>query len=1358
MDLPRRFGRYELLEHIASGGMAEVFLARSFGLEGFQKQLVIKRILPALAREPRFVAMFIKEAKITAGLTHPNIVQIFELGKTGSDHYIAMEYLHGRDLARINRSLRRTGERMPMPLAVYVTAILLRGLAYAHSLTDATGAPLNLVHRDVSPHNVLVSFQGDVKLLDFGIARLTSAEEQRKTGQVGGGKFAYMSPEQASGTPLDHRSDIFSAGIVLYEMLIGGRLFQHPDPEEKLRLVREAVVPDPREKNPDIPEALWRILKRMLAADREDRYDRADAVEEDLWAFLFSQGKRVDASVMITFMTSLFPDNARRRASVDLVGLAEDVAKLGRDDDTAVSEMDAASRLEDSASLRSAQSRSGLSRTDGVAIRELRPGQRRIVTVLVAEIIGFTNLSERADPADIVRKHYQILRRIRRIVDAYGGMLESFRDDTFVIFFGMARAREDDLERALTCALSLQRLTLTLKRQGISIRLAIGIHLGEITIGHQSDRRVRYLARGNTMKLARRLSMEADVGEILLSDGAADLTRGHYRLSEGPAFQLKGHQSTSISHRLIRRAGSLVDSGRWFVRGNELELLQQALRALSEGQGGLMSITGEAGLGKSQFLREIARLARKHGVPCFASRALPFGGDSPLAPIRDLIAGVIGLEHDDSEDILRTRLARLKQLRIDDSDLELIAALFGIRLHRRRRRPAARPADMLRAAAILVRRLAEDKPLILALDSVHNLAPLARNLVGHVIRSAADAPVLFLMTSQRSLPADFGTPTWRIKFSPLSRQLQADLAAELMGAECLDPELTSLITATAQGNPLHIELLAKALTNQIIIINGEAELTEDLPNLPPGMDGLIVARLDALGEESRLMLQVAATIGASFSIPLVLAAAAIGDGESVLEDVTRQGFIEQESSTSCTFTSPLIWQVVRSSIVGARLVQHHQMVIEGMEELYGSHIEVHRVSFAIHHAAAERYLEAAHHALLASRRLLDQNLNRPAADISGKGVRWAEEALLRGENPSRCRALCSRLLLQSGSIQGLLGEYSAAEGALVMAQDMAADVGDAEIEACSALELGRMYRSLGRTTVAAAMLESALSSSSAGTMVPQASSGGSLSDAVAWRRQVSVEALELTGMLALDAGNSAEAQQRFQLALTMAGSDNALAARALLGLASGPIRAGDTTEALCVLAEAAEKAALSADRILMGRIANNTGIVYYNARRYEQALEHFRRSVSLRQGLGYRIGVMANYHNIGDTYLRMGDMGRAWAAFQRSRDLAKQFGGDNDVARNQMFIAFIEGHPRSEEAPGEDPIGRMETAAERLTRHPDVELAISAQWLMGRLLAARGEHERADRVLQSALTRAQEIDIKPLIRDIEESLSELTAS
>ncbi|MEZ4239405.1 MAG: serine/threonine-protein kinase [Myxococcota bacterium] len=196
MQLPAPFGKYELLERIATGGMAEVFLARSFGVAGFEKRLVIKRLRPELAEDPRFVSMFIAEAKIGVHLNHPNVVSVFELGKVGPAHYIAMEHLHGRDLTRIVKALRAREERVPLDRAVAIVAEVCRGLAYAHGRTDADGRPLGLVHRDVSPHNVLVTFAGEVKLVDFGIARLitthtASGAPDRKPGP-GGGKYAYI--------------------------------------------------------------------------------------------------------------------------------------------------------------------------------------------------------------------------------------------------------------------------------------------------------------------------------------------------------------------------------------------------------------------------------------------------------------------------------------------------------------------------------------------------------------------------------------------------------------------------------------------------------------------------------------------------------------------------------------------------------------------------------------------------------------------------------------------------------------------------------------------------------------------------------------------------------------------------------------------------------------------------------------------------------------------------------------------------------------------------------------------------------------------------------------------------------------
>ncbi|HEY6065072.1 MAG TPA: protein kinase, partial [Thermoanaerobaculia bacterium] len=247
---PDRFGQYELLERIASGGMAELFRARRSGVEGFQKIVAIKKILPHIADNDEFITMFADEAKVAAQLNHPNIVHIYDLGKIESGGYfIAMEYVEGTDLRTILRSGRELELPLPTSLAVYIASKVASALDYAHRRRDARGEELRIVHRDVSPQNILISYEGEIKLCDFGIAKADRKVSRTESGSLKG-KLQYMSPEQAWGKPIDHRSDLFSLGAVLHEMLTGERLFRGDSDMTVLELVRKADVPPPSRINP----------------------------------------------------------------------------------------------------------------------------------------------------------------------------------------------------------------------------------------------------------------------------------------------------------------------------------------------------------------------------------------------------------------------------------------------------------------------------------------------------------------------------------------------------------------------------------------------------------------------------------------------------------------------------------------------------------------------------------------------------------------------------------------------------------------------------------------------------------------------------------------------------------------------------------------------------------------------------------------------------------------------------------------------------------------------------------------------------------------------------------------------------
>jgi TonB family protein len=285
---PDRFGQYEILERIASGGMAELSKAKRTGVEGFQKIVAIKKILPHLADDEEFITMFADEAKLAAQLNHPNIIHIYDLGKIqAGGYFIAMEYVDGRDLRAILKAGQDLGMPLPVPLAVYVASKVASALDYAHRRRDAEGHELNIVHRDVSPQNILISYEGDIKLCDFGIAKAARKASQTQSGALKG-KLQYMSPEQAWGKPIDRRSDLFSLGIVLHEMLTGGRLFQGDTDIAILEKVRNADVPPPSSSNAEVPENLDAIARKALAKDPDERYANASDMLRDLESVLYS--------------------------------------------------------------------------------------------------------------------------------------------------------------------------------------------------------------------------------------------------------------------------------------------------------------------------------------------------------------------------------------------------------------------------------------------------------------------------------------------------------------------------------------------------------------------------------------------------------------------------------------------------------------------------------------------------------------------------------------------------------------------------------------------------------------------------------------------------------------------------------------------------------------------------------------------------------------------------------------------------------------------------------------------------------------------------------------------------------------
>ncbi len=313
----RPFGKYFLVRKLAEGGMAEIFLAKQVGVEGFEKNVVIKRMLQHLSSVTDFVNMFLDEARLATRLAHPNIVQINDLGKADGCYYISMEYLAGEDFSTLLRTSARRREFVPLNISLKVMSEAATGLHYAHEFTDAKGSPMNVVHRDISPSNIFISYTGQVKVLDFGIARAESRVTNTSAGIVKG-KYQYMSPEQARSGQVDRRADIYSMGVSLYEACTNVRPFARDNDLAILNAVLNNEFKRPRQVRPDLPEDIERIILKALAPNVSERYQTAAEFAQELEIYLQANTSAGGGKGMAAFMVTFFgPDRVASKTRID---------------------------------------------------------------------------------------------------------------------------------------------------------------------------------------------------------------------------------------------------------------------------------------------------------------------------------------------------------------------------------------------------------------------------------------------------------------------------------------------------------------------------------------------------------------------------------------------------------------------------------------------------------------------------------------------------------------------------------------------------------------------------------------------------------------------------------------------------------------------------------------------------------------------------------------------------------------------------------------------------------------------------------------------------------------------------------
>ncbi len=1329
---PIRFGKYQLIEKIATGGMAEVYKAKSYGVAGFEKLLVIKKILPHLSRNPDFVKLFINEAKIAVSLNHANIVQVYDLGMVDADYYMAMEFIHGQDLMRVLRTTRKAKTRVPLATAVYLIAEVARGLDYAHHLSDPGGRPLQVVHQDVSPHNVLISYEGDVKLVDFGIARVGEAVES-EGGSVAGGKVGYMSPEQAARDPLDSRSDIFSAGVLLYELITGARAYKEKDADKKRKMVLQADIPAPRSLVPELPERLSEIVMRALSREADQRYQSAAELQEELLVFLHEEGLRVARSDLAEFMKDSFDEDYRRENSGSVLNaIVRDLSELSRQaDPTTHRELSAISVItgHDIGGTGSSLSQgTGTSELDS----SLRQGQRRQVEALRIEVTGLTDLADQVGEDVLLRLYYSLNKRIAKVVRSYRGKITRIDGDRLMVFWGLKRNSSRDLELCVRCAAELLKLPERFfAARKVRIALSMGVHRGSVLVpgGPRHRRLPVYTAWGDTVKLTNRLCQEAGLGEVLVSEWVFRLLRPWCDFETATTLRVKWAAREVQAYRLLRthRHAQGTHSGRWVPRGSELEVLGKALESAAAGRTVLVAVSGEAGSGKGRFLREVRRIAGESERLYFVGRGSFYRQETPFLAFREVVEQLCGFAEDDDAEVQRAKLLGLTGRGLDPIDIHILGQLFELDFDGSNLRYLSGDQLQVGTGAAICKvfdTLCREAGVVLAMQDFELLDAYSVDLFEHLQQSLADRGMLFLATHRGGCPLSQvqGIESHRFELPPMGRDESRAFVCDALSVQDVPEEVLELVVASSGGNALFAkEIVGQLLSQGLVVVEENRAVVDgdlDKAGIPATAGDLIASRIDTLSPADRVVLEVAASCGRAFERVVLAEVTGIGDellgevlgrlGELKLLRPTRDD--EQSGDSDYVFRNNLSWEVCCRGVLEVRSREFHNRIGEALERLKADNLRPHNEGISVHYERGGLLRRSAFFAEQAGLSYLRQYFAREALRCFGRAIDLLMTSKVPAAEERDVQAHLAELYLRVTELLGREVRFEEAEEAANRALEFAGEAEDQQLQASALIRLVQAQKELG-----------------------SAASGGLLLDQAAAMAERLDDALLLTEVdeerarWEMDRGDYEAALASLECAMTRTRSAGDEARQAsLFDLMGGCYtKKGELERARDHLLAGSELAAETDDRILQGRLLNNLGVNYTHMNDLDQALACFREALEIRKGIDYRRGIAVNLHNIGDIYFRMGNYGEAARCFQESLDGALEQRWQSGQAMNLVYLGYFKALD-GEVAEGD---AVLDEAIDLALGAGAVEAAAQGKILQANLLKRRGEEEQAEALI-----------------------------
>jgi tetratricopeptide (TPR) repeat protein len=1266
--LPQSLGRYRVIRRLGAGGMAEVFLARQTGAEGIEKVLVVKRVLPTFARSAKFRTMFIDEAKVALRLNHPNIVQVYAFEQVREEFLLAMELVDGLDLGRLVAAAKRADRRIPYGLAAYVIAELAKGLDYAHNRKDEQGQPLDIVHRDVSPQNVLLSFEGAVKVADFGIARARMVSEE--TGVIKG-KFAYMSPEQARGAKVDRRSDVYSIGVLLAELLMARAMYPGQAGLDVLDLVRDGKRTLPRDVDPNVPEVLNRIVKAATALDVEERPQSARALASLLINFLHAEDDLWDGAALEAFISEIAP---RETTSPDRPqeGPREGEGKGGV---TALTVVAGGERG---------------------AEKEVRERRHVVVISGIIRGTGTLILEEGSPSVPLPAEGVAVLDKIAFRADAVLRWPDEGDRRRFRMLVGLGQVTVHDALKSAQLALdvveAIQALSADLVRP---VQASVGISRGVMAVVRSHDGvLLRSEPVGAVLELADKLAFAAETGEILTAGEVYRATRRDFAFAHEPrdvamaateegervqrAYALRGRRSREDRAAEASLPGA---TGMLIGRSREVAAVVDAFQeAVQSRRSVVMELVGELGVGKTSLAAAAidslppdaeGRRVRVLRIEC------AFGaGDVPYLAAGELIREACGIPRDISGEplamALRGAVSRMVPgLEDRESVLGAVAPLLGSGSERR----AEEGEDRMRAVVHAVRRLlgalGMTGPLVVVIDALQWIDQPSLELMQAVVRRSYEIPLFVLLGTRPDARVDKaldGVP--RLELGELDKEGRLALVRARFSGAQVPADVEQAVIDRAGGNPFFVIELVDALFERgIVSIEGAGAERRVVRKpgpiaLPTTLEGAIGARLAELPSEERQAIRWLAVVGGGVR-GSDLAAVAAKDLTRALQGLESRGLVERRAEFY-VFPSAVVRHVAyESTDLDDRRRMHRRIGahLATMDGVPAARIARHLERAGDHAGAAEAYLGAGAAALHAFG-------TREALRLYGKAL-----ALLPPEANTRFVAHEAREQILRGA-----GRRTERRIELESMRAIADRSGDPRLRGTAFNRLARYELEEGRTAGVEALLRRALDAAI------------DASDQAA-----EVEALRLSAQLASDSGDVPKALDACDRALLRSGRDTSqLPVRGDVLVQRGMLlrRLSRTDESVEALAEAIVIFRRVQDKREEANALNALGVTLLGEGAFEDSIALFRASIALDRSIGDVFHLGKKLSNIGQLYAELGDTERALAFLRRADDVFEAL--DDKTQRADALVGLA--HVLLEQT--RDPEG-AERALDRARQHAE---------------------------------------------------------